>query len=362
MVRGRVFIAALALSLLPIGTPQAHAREDRPWVVASDTAVVSRTLSFENRGATLMGTLFRPAGLRPLPTLIALHGAGVPLRSDPLYRHLTEVMPRLGMAVFLYDRRGSGHSTSGGAAPGNFELLADDAVAAFAMLSREPGVDPAKIGFWGLSQGGWLTLLAAAKEQRAAFAIAVSAPMAAADVQMNFAVSNILRIRGHPQAVIDRAVRARTIVDDFARGRRSRAEAQAAETEVRSAPWYDQIWLKGNLDDPEWRQQITADPLRSLEGSKVPTLVVFGQADPWVPVATSLSSLKARSARLRQVTTRVIDDADHAMMLDVPPTQQIDTTFATQAAPNAPAYFALLGAWLQTIIGMPDDKAGAAPR
>lgn len=145
--------------------------------------------------------------------------------------------------------------------------------------------------------------------------------MAAADVQMNFAVSNILRIRKEPQAVIDRAVAARTIVDNYARGRRSRKEAEAAEAGVRSAPWYNQIWLKGNIDDPEWRQQIDADPLLALKGSKVPTLIVFGQADPWVPVAASLSSLKARAAELPQITTRVIDGADHAMMLGVPPAQ-----------------------------------------
>lgn len=344
----RLFLIGALLSFVTTLLPaEAEAQGRQPWSVASDTAVVRRDISFENRGAILSGTLFHPAGKRARATVIVLHGAGVPLRTDPLYRHLTEIMPRLGMAVFLYDRRGSGRSTSGGAAPGNFDLLAEDAVAAFEKLRNEPGINPRQIGYWGLSQGGWLTILAAAKEQRAAFAIAVSAPMAAADVQMNFAVSNILRIRGQPQAVIVRAVGARTTVDDYARGRRSRAEAEAAEAGVRTEPWYDQIWLKGNIDDPEWRQQISTDPLQALEGSKVPTLVVFGQADPWVPVATSLSSLKARAADLPQITTRVIDGADHSMMLGVPSAQQIDTKFAAQAAPNAPAYFALLGAWLQ---------------
>ncbi|WP_233151082.1 alpha/beta hydrolase family protein [Sphingomonas mollis] len=230
-------------------------------------------------------------------------------------------------------------------------MLADDAVAAFARLSREPGIDPARIGFWGLSQGGWLTILAAAKEQRAAFAIAASAPMAAADVQMNFAVANILRIRGQPLSVIDRAIRARTIVDEYARGRRSRAEAEAAEADAKTAPWYDQIWLRGNIDDPEWRRQISADPLRALERSRVPTLILFGQKDPWVPVAGSIASLRSSASRFPQVTVRVIDNADHAMMMDVPPIRQIDTRFATRAAPNAPAYFALLGAWLESVVG-----------
>ena len=342
---GKMVWIAIAL-LIPASPSMALAQA--PWSVPSDLPVEQRTIVFENRGAKLSGTLHLPGGERPRGAVIALHGAQVPLRSDPLYRHLIEIVPRLGLALFIYDRRGSGESTSGGAAPGNFDLLAEDAVAAFAKLRREPGLDPDRIGFWGLSQGGWLTMLAAAKEQRAAFAVAVSAPMAAADVQMNFAVANILRIRSQPQSVIDRAVRARTAVDDYARGRRSRSEAEAAEADVADEPWYNQLWLKGNIDDPEWPRQIGADPLRSLKRSRVPTLIIFGQSDPWVPVGVSLAALRSNAAGLPQVTVRVVDGADHAMMLGVPPLQQVDTGFATRAAPNAPAYFALLGAWLQS--------------
>ncbi|MFS0773187.1 alpha/beta hydrolase [Sphingomonas sp. 1P08PE] len=340
-------VAGLGVLTIILGFAALPATAGRvPWAVPSDMEVERREIVVENRGARLVGTLFLPAGYRPRAAVIALHGAQVPLRTDPLYRHLVQIVPRLGMALFVYDRRGSGLSTSGGAAPGNFDLLASDAVAAFGRIRREPGIDPARVGFWGLSQGGWLTLLAAKKEQRAAFAVAVSAPMASADVQMNFAVANILRVGGQPQAVIDRAIRARTAVDDYVRGQRSRSDAAAAEASVRNEPWYDKLWLKGNIDDPEWKQQIEADPLKALTGSRVPTLILFGQADPWVPVAPSLAALRSRSADFGQVTVQVIDGADHAMMLDVPPARQLDTHFATQAAPDAPAYFALLGAWL----------------
>lgn len=320
------------------------------WAVPTDNPVEQRPIVFNNRGARLSGTLYLPRDGKPHAAVVALHGAQAPLRTAPLYRHLTEVMPRLGIAVLLYDRRGSGASTSGGAAPGNFDLLADDAVAAFSRLGREQDIDPKRIGFWGLSQGGWLTILAARKEQRAAFAIAVSGPMAAADVQMNYAVSNILRIQGKPQATIDRAIAARTAVDNYVRGKAPRAVAERAEASIRDEPWYANTWIKGNIDDPEWRQQIGNDPMQALVGSSVPTLIVFGQADPWVPVATSLAALRTRSAELPQATVRVIDGADHAMMLGVPLARQVDAAFATNAAPDAPAYFALLGAWLRETV------------
>lgn len=339
-------VGAAVLAVSPVS---AETSGEVPWAVASDLAVEQRPISVENKGARLAGTLYLPAGTKPRAAVIALHGAQAPLRTEPLYRHLVQILPRLGIALYLFDRRGSGGSTSGGAAPGNFDLLADDAVAAFARLRREPGIDPDRIGFWGLSQGGWLTLLAARQEPRAAFAVAVSAPMAAADVQMNFAVGNILRIRGHPQSVIDRAVRARTAVDDYARGRLSRVDAERAQADVRGEPWYDQLFLEGNLDDPEWRRQITLDPFAALKGSRVPTLILFGQADPWVPVAPSLAALKAHGTEFPQVSVQVIDGADHSMMLGVPPLQQVDTAYASRAAPDAPAYFAVLGAWLQAV-------------
>jgi pimeloyl-ACP methyl ester carboxylesterase len=350
-MRRAPLIAALILALGSTPVAMAQVREPEPWAVPADTRVEQRQIVFENRGARLTGTLYLPRGSAPRAAVIALHGAQVPLRTAPLYRHLTQTLPQLGIAVLLYDRRGSGASGSGGAAPGNFDLLADDAVAAFARLRREREIDPDRIGFWGLSQGGWLTLLAAKTEQRAAFAVAVSGPIAAADVQMNFAVANILRIQGKPQGVIDRAVAARVAVDDYVRGRRSRAEAEAAEAGIRAEPWYADTWIKGNIDDPEWRQQIGNDPLAALMGSRVPTLIVFGQRDPWVPVAASLQALRARAADLPQATVRVIDGADHAMMLDVPPRQQVDAQFATAAAPSAPAYFALLGAWIAARVG-----------
>ncbi|WP_233151092.1 alpha/beta hydrolase family protein [Sphingomonas mollis] len=110
-MRALSLIAAVSLMFSSSSLAGSPEQLPEPWAVASDTAVTSRDISFQNGGATLSGTLFYPAGTRPRATVIALHGAGVPLRSDPLYRHLIQIMPRLGMAVFLYDRRGSGRST-----------------------------------------------------------------------------------------------------------------------------------------------------------------------------------------------------------------------------------------------------------
>lgn len=339
----------LALALLPLllANGQAPTKQPHPWDVPSAAPVVTREVVFESQGARLSGTLYLPAGGRPTATVIALHGAQAPLRSEPLYRHLPEMLTPLGMAVFLYDRRGSGRSEQGKAAQGDFDVLTADAVAAFKAMAQQPGIDPRKIGYWGLSQGGWLTLLAAAAEPRAAFAISASAPMAGADVQMNFAMANLLRVRGYPETVVQRAIAARKAIDDFARGRITREQAVAAERSIAGEPWYREIYLKGNIDDPVWRKQIESDPVDAIRKSRVPTLILYGQGDPWVPVGDSLKALSAMPTRHPDLTVRVIDGADHGMEIGVDPKLQMDLAYAKAVAPDAPAYFATVAAWLE---------------
>src|SRR3546814_18123700 len=111
-----------------------------------------------------------------------------PLRSASLYDHLKTILPALGIAVFTYDRRGSGASGTKNAG-GDFTLLADDAIAAARSLKSDPRIDPRRIGTWGLSQGGWISPLAASRSPDIAFVVAVSAPVGTADVQMIFSRS-----------------------------------------------------------------------------------------------------------------------------------------------------------------------------
>jgi dipeptidyl aminopeptidase/acylaminoacyl peptidase len=296
----------------------------------------------------LSGTLVRPAGVEKAPLLIVFHGALSPLRSEALYEHLKRMLPSLGIAVFTYDRRGTGRS--GGSAKGNsFDLLADDGIAAAEILAKDPHVDAARIGFWGLSQGGWLSLLAASKYKPAAFAIAISAPMVTPDVQMNFAVENILRIKGISQADIDLAIAARTAVDRFERGQLDRATAQARLDQVIGKPWFDLIYMDKTFSDPDksgWAKEIRHDPLTSIGAVSAPTLIIYGSADPWVPAAVSMDRLKNFTNEHPNFETVVVDGADHAMETDATLEQQIDPAYFPRQAPNSVEYFGRLSNWL----------------
>jgi pimeloyl-ACP methyl ester carboxylesterase len=319
------------------------------WSASATTIARTEDKLFKNGDTKLAGTLVLPQLSRKVPVVVILHGASSPLRSEALYDHLRRMLPPLGIAVFTYDRRGTGQS--GGAPRGNaYELLADDGVAAAQMLAQDPRIDAGRIGFWGLSQGGWLSLLAASKYEPTAFAISVSAPMVTPDAQMNFAVANILRIKGYGQADIDLAISARTAVDEFERGRLDRTTAQARVDKAASQPWFDLIYMDRTFSDPDesgWAKEIRHDPLASIGEIRAPTLIIYGSGDPWVPAALSMDRLRAFTQSHRNFETVVVAGADHAMMTTATPAQQIDPAFFPQQAPDSAEYFGRLAAWLQ---------------
>ena len=317
------------------------------WSAQSTPAIDVQQRTFQSGAATLSGTLYVPRMEGRVPAVIVFHAASSPTRDNPLYAHLTEMLPPLGIAVLVFDRRGSGKS-GGKLESSDYAMLADDGISAQRMLAQDHRIDPRRIGFWGLSQGGWLSLLAASRSPQSAFVISISAPMTTPDVQMNFAVANILRIKGFSEMDIDQAIAARTAVDDFQRGGRDRASAQKILDAAATKPWFVHTYLAKTFKDPDqsrWAMEMRHDPIATLDAVKQPTLVVYGSADPWVPVQTSRERLRASSARHPNVEVAVIAGADHAMATSISTADQIDPVLSAKEAPQSAAYFALLGAW-----------------
>jgi hypothetical protein len=328
--------------------PAAAERAEPSWQAQPSTSVEAQQRTFDSGGAVLSGTLYVPRTEGRVPAVVVLHAASSPERANALYAHLVAMLPPMKVAVFVFDRRGSGRS-GGRLEDSDYDMLADDGIAGLRLLAQDPRIDPRRIGFWGLSQGGWLALLAASRSPQAAFAVAVSAPMTTPDVQMNFAVANILHIKGYSQADIDEAIAARTAVDDFLRGRRDRASAQKLLDAAMTKPWFEHIYLGRTFRDPDqsrWAREIRHDPLAVLGAVRQPALVVYGAADPWVPVQISVERLRASAARHPNIDVVVVAGADHAMATSATPAEQIDPALLGRAAPQSAEYFGLLGAWL----------------
>ena len=104
----------------------AHAEQAEPdvtekWRAAPAVSVERSDRTFSNGSIQLSGTLYSPKVSGRVPAVVVFHAASCPTRDLPLYQHLTQMLPPLGIAVFVYDRRGSGKSTG---------VLADDGIAA----------------------------------------------------------------------------------------------------------------------------------------------------------------------------------------------------------------------------------------
>jgi pimeloyl-ACP methyl ester carboxylesterase len=329
-----------------------------PWSAQATTIVQTEEKTVRSAGTTLQGTLYLPPDGRSFAAVVVTHAASSPLRISPLYEHLKEMLPTLGIAVFVYDRRGSGRS-GGNSETSDFDLLADDAVAAVRMLKADPRIDPKRVGIWGLSQGGWLSLLAAARSADVDFTVSISAPVVTPDVQMMFSSENSLRVNGYSQADIDQMRSTRKALDDYMRGTGDRAMAQRMVDAAKVKPWFKYLYMADIVGDratSRWRKEIEHDPLATLKAVKVPSLVIYGAADPVVPVAASIERLKPLELPMTDVV--VIAGADHGMQTAVDPKDLLDPAHADVEKPDSPAYFAVLASWL-TVHGL---TQGIKPR
>ena len=127
--------------------------------------------------------------------VVALHGASLPQRDQPLFEHLARTITPFGYAVLSYDRR---------AAPGTGDtplgVQADDALAATAMLAAQTS---APVGVFGFSQGAWAAALAASRSTDVTFLALVGCCGVSPAIQMRYYTDELLRRAGYDAA--DRA-------------------------------------------------------------------------------------------------------------------------------------------------------------
>lgn len=344
-------IILLGIGLAECLSQSSPAAKPNAWHVAVSQPVISQEIRFANGDTFLAGTAYLPANGEHLPAVVVLHHAGIATRDAPLFRHLREALPAMGFAVLIYDRRGSGQS-SGSLQGADYETLADDAIAGQHALAKLPRIDAHKIGFWGLSQGGWLAVLAADRSPDAAFAVSVSAPLVTAEEQMQFATANLLNVRGYSQSDVREMLEIRKTWNGYLHNQNSREAAVAALRRAESKPWFQFAYLPKASQlttDPEHdatRRKLDDDPFAAILKVKVPLLLLYGDSDPWIPVAKSVERLKSLSGKFPNIQFEVISNATHEMMFPVDEKMEVDT----DARPQVPAYFMILSAWLVHVV------------
>jgi uncharacterized protein len=265
-------------------------------------------LVVRQRGVALAAS-YSPAGDT---AVVALHSASAGTRDDPLYSHLHELLPPVGIGVVTFDRRGEGEST-GEPSRGRFELQVEDALAVLT------ATDAKRVGLWGISQGGWIGPLAAAASSDVAFLVLIASTGVTPSEQMVYAVERQLRLAGYGDDVIARALDLRRRFEDWIHTTAPEPDEQLAAELSRATDdqWWPQAWLPASLLDEQrrllWIEEMDFDPRPVFAQVRVPTLLFYGREDSWTPVEPSIAAWRAGRSEATEIV--VVPHAEHDLRL-----------------------------------------------
>lgn len=285
-------------------------------------------MEFTGAGVRLGGTMTVPATTGAFPGVVLVGGSGPSDRhNDGLFDALRDHLTRTGIAVLCYDKRGAGAST-GTWAPATVDELAEDAAAAVATMRAHPRVAADAVGVLGHSEGGWVALRLGAQLEPVAHLILNSCPA------VSFLESEVFTL-------VNAGVEHRVAADLYrqlssaAHAGYTCQEGQRILAAYQHESWYAALHADGfSLNDTTWAQLrawADYDPADDLARLKSPTLAIFGEDDPLVPVHASVTrheQTAARAARCQQ--TVVFTGADHRL--------RTGTSFT-------PGYLSLLSTW-----------------
>ncbi|MFI7222383.1 alpha/beta hydrolase family protein [Nonomuraea angiospora] len=256
-------------------------------------------------GLVLHGSVISPAGARARSGragVVLVHGAGTGTKRDKLLGEAV-AFARQGLSVLIYDKRSEGYSLF----ERSYSQLADDALGAVRTLRRQPGVDPAKVGIWGLSEGGWVAPLAASRSKDISFVILVGANGLQPLRQQTWAVAAGLRKAGVSGSFVDRA----------------------------EPTMYRVIADAGMFPEPYY------DPEPVIASLRQPVLGIWGVHDLLTPPRETppIFARALEKGGNRQYTFRFFADADHAA-------HRTPDGGVTRLPELAPGYAELVGSWV----------------
>jgi dipeptidyl aminopeptidase/acylaminoacyl peptidase len=273
--------------------------------------------SFRNGDITLSGTVIIPRGPGRHPAIVCTHGSGPVDRGKGSYRSNGYFFARLGFVTLIYDKRGVGEST-GDFLTSSLEDLASDAIAGVHLLQTRSDVDGHKIGVTGVSQGGWISPLAATRSSNVAFILVVSPSGISPARQSMFNIQNVLEKAGYSKTIVDKASELRARLYEMVRKGSYDAHFASDVETVHAEPWFALSELPypvpPSLSEGE-RRFLLFEPIPVWEKVKIPVLAIWGEADIAVPALESKSIVETALIHSgnRNFTLKIFPNADHTL-------------------------------------------------
>jgi uncharacterized protein len=329
-----------------IGLRWRHQGDAEQW--APKTMLKREEVSFQNDAVTLAGTLTMPVSDGSHPAIVLIHGSGEQRRDHAFLQFITDLFALNGIAVLAYDKRGVGASSSDSDAA-MLADLADDALSGVAFLRTRHDINHQQIGLWGISQGGWIAPLAAARSQNVAFIILVSGPAVSVAQQDVDRVEYELRAGGFSEAEVQAAVMHEQLFSDVAFSGQGWDKLEASIQHVRTTRWASIVALPSKEEFERygslWGQFRAYDPLADLQHVTCPVLALFGGMDTVVPPKKN-APLMEQALNLggnRDYTIHVFPDGEHVLLACASGARReapLRSTFV-------PGYFEMMLDWLR---------------
>lgn len=255
-----------------------------------------RRLTFTSGDVSLAGSLVLPTGDGPFPAVVMIHGSGPDTRQIFWQTGDAQAFLDAGVAVFLYDKRGTGLS-GGDWQTASLEDLADDAIAAVKLVQQQPAINQDQVGVFGVSQGGWLAPLAASRSDAIAFVIDVTGAGLPLANQEMWGTGNELHGRGYSDQAVATTMKVMHLL------------FSARPLLQRLAPADMYIWFKSF--NP------MLDPAGFWPEVEQPAFVAYGSKDSLVPTVESTAVIQNAFAQQDHNLSRLViyPEAGHGIRL-----------------------------------------------
>ncbi|MCB1331867.1 MAG: alpha/beta fold hydrolase, partial [Maritimibacter sp.] len=159
-------------------------------------------------GATLEALMLKPEASGPVGAVVFAGGSGDGLfqayAPGFLKTYLQDIFLPRDIAVVYVNKRGMGAST-GNWMNNTIEGRAADINAVAAAVRAMAGIDPARVGLAGHSQGGWVVIEAAAADPATAFVLDLMGPLRSTWDQFDNMWHNVYACDGREGASLERA-------------------------------------------------------------------------------------------------------------------------------------------------------------
>lgn len=313
-----------------------------PEIEARRIALPTVPITFASGPERLYGELVLPEDGKPKAAVVLQYGSG---RESAVYNnYLQHLLPLKGVAVFVFDKRGTGRSTGGYSA--DFPALADDMAAAVDAVRAQPDVAGVPLGVMGESQGGWVAPLAA--QRRAVDFVVVSYGLAVSPIEEDRSeVAESVRAFGPAALSGAQALHeatTRVLLSGFREGLQ---ELERLKALYAGEPWIGKIG--GDYTGPlvatpaahidkvraafDFPISLAYEPRPVLARLRTPSLWVLAGRDTEAPHEVTLNILRQLHDQGAPLDIAVFPQADHGMI-------------ERERGRISPGYYDLLADWI----------------